>query len=105
MFIFLACLEAQVLQCVYAIDSMIDQLACTHPLIVDMIFHFLAISPHGRSNQIGNTIRICFIKWHFYKMSIYKPMVKAGMTTLKMSRDNLAKEAVHALVDALEAFD
>ena len=105
MFIFLACLEAQVLQCVYAIDSMIDQLACTHPLIVDMIFHFLAVSPHGRSNQIGNTTRICFIKWHFHKMSIYKPMVKAGMTTLKMSRDNLAKEAVHALVDALEAFD
>ena len=93
------------MQCVYAIDSMIDQLACTHPLIVDMMFHFLAVSPHGRSNQIGNTTRICFIKWHFHKMSIYKPMVKAGMTTLEMSCDNLANEAMHVLVDALEAFD
>ena len=38
-------------------------------------------------------------------MKIYKPMVKAAMDTLKMSREHHAMTAVHGLIDALEEFD
>ena len=69
---------------------------------LDQIVSFLAISPTVQSNQLGNTNRMWFFKWHYHKRAVNFPMIVAGLDMLAKSRDGPGLSAMHILVDALE---
>ena len=71
------------------------------PPTLNNIVSMLAVSPCAQANQLGNTNRLWFFKWHFHKKAVYFPMICSGLDSLARSRDDAGLNAMHILVDAL----
>ena len=78
---------------------------CVFVCLLNMFYmstSFIAVSPRAQANQLGNTNRLWFFKWHFHKKAVCFPMIISRLDTLALSKDDAGLSANHILVDALE---